>query len=57
MKIMIKHVDMEGQVTNQKEVDILSINTIGSEISYFLIERNLMIGNNETIELEILDYR
>lgn len=57
MKIMIKHIDVEGQVVAQKQVEILSISTIGSEISYFLTEKNIIIKNNETIELEMLDDR
>jgi hypothetical protein len=54
---MIKHIDNEGRVTDQKEVEVLTLNGIGSEISYFLIEKNITLKNEETIELEILDYR
>lgn len=55
MKIMIKLIDIEGQVVHQKPVDILTINSIGNEIITFLKDNNEIFKNREVVELEMLN--
>jgi hypothetical protein len=57
MKIMIKLIDIEGQVVHQKPVDVLTINTIGNEISIFLKDNKEIFKNGEVVELEMLNDR
>lgn len=55
MKIMIKLINIDGKVVCQKAIDILTINTIGNEVSTFLKDNNKTFKNGEVVELEMLD--